>query len=83
MPSDKKKIWFPAKRYGWGWGMPCAWQGWVVLAAYVLLACGGAVFLKPDKNLGLWIAYVAILSVIMILICFLKGEKPRWRWGKE
>jgi hypothetical protein len=24
-----RKIWFPAKRYGWGWGLPCCWQGWV------------------------------------------------------
>ena len=26
------KYWFPAKRYGWGWGPPNNWQGWVVLA---------------------------------------------------
>ena len=35
--KKKKKIWFPAKRYGWGWGLPCAWQGWVVLAVWILL----------------------------------------------
>ncbi|HTS17465.1 MAG TPA: hypothetical protein VMP11_07825 [Verrucomicrobiae bacterium] len=29
-PNDKR-VWFRAKRYGWGWGLPCAWQGWVVL----------------------------------------------------
>jgi hypothetical protein len=23
--------WFPAKRFGWGWGPPCAWQGWIAL----------------------------------------------------
>lgn len=31
MASNGKKIWFPAKRYGWGWGLPVTWQGWVVL----------------------------------------------------
>jgi hypothetical protein len=27
------RYWFPAKRYGWGWGLPVTWQGWAVLAA--------------------------------------------------
>jgi hypothetical protein len=22
-------FWFPAKRYGWGWGLPVKWQGLV------------------------------------------------------
>jgi hypothetical protein len=34
-------IWFPAKRYGWGWGLPVAWQGWVVLLAWLALFVGG------------------------------------------
>lgn len=33
---------FPAKRYGWGWGLPVAWQGWLVIALYALLAIVGA-----------------------------------------
>src|SRR6266702_3273794 len=31
MQSDGK-YWFPAKRYGYGWGIPTTWQGWLVLA---------------------------------------------------
>jgi len=23
MQPDEKKHWFPAKRYGWGWRLPC------------------------------------------------------------
>jgi hypothetical protein len=26
VPNDKT-YWFPAKRYGWGWGLPTVWQG--------------------------------------------------------
>jgi hypothetical protein len=41
--------WFPAKRYGWGWGFPITWQGWLVFAAFfVLLALG--VFLFPPQQ---------------------------------
>jgi hypothetical protein len=32
MDTNEKTVWFIAKRYGWGWGLPCAWQGWVVFA---------------------------------------------------
>ncbi len=26
MPLNEKKIWFPAKKHGWGWGQPTCWQ---------------------------------------------------------
>ena len=28
--SNERIYWFPAKRFGWGWGLPLSWQGWVV-----------------------------------------------------
>ena len=40
MPQDPE-YWFPAKRYGWGWGLPATWQGWTVLAAFLILVAGG------------------------------------------
>ena len=83
MTTNDKKFWFRAKRYGWGWGLPCSWQGWVVAAAFLLLVCGGAFFIKSGISLAVWVAYVIILTAIMIGICFLKGETPRWRWGGE
>jgi hypothetical protein len=23
------------------------------------------------------------LTILLIIVCYLKGEKPRWRWGGE
>ena len=85
MPPSEKRIWFPAKKYGWGWGWPCAWQGWVVLAVYVLLLSGSAFLLLSDerRHFGVWLGSVTVLSAIFTAICWLKGEKPRWRWGQE
>ena len=74
--------WFRAKRYGWGWGWPSSWQGWVVLAAFIALLGTGAILLPPAGNLGAFLGYVALLSALLIVICWLKGEPPRWRWGK-
>ena len=35
--GKKSRFWFPAKRYGWGWGPPVCWQGWAVLLGYFAL----------------------------------------------
>jgi hypothetical protein len=29
MNTNNPRYWFRAKRYGMGWGLPLAWQGWV------------------------------------------------------
>jgi hypothetical protein len=83
MKKNEKQIWFPAKKYGWGWGPPCAWQGWLVLGCFVALLAASGFALLPDRHVGLWIALVAVLLVALIIICLIKGEKPRWRWGKD
>jgi hypothetical protein len=75
------KYWFPAKRYGWGWGRPVTWQGWSVLAAFIALLAGGAVVIAPSRGLPLYLGYAALLAVALVGICWLKGEPPRWRWG--
>ena len=79
--ANEKKIWFPAKRYGWGWGLPCALQGWVVFIVWIILLCVGA-FLMP-MHAALFVAYTVVLSSGLIVICLVKGEQPRWRWGKD
>jgi hypothetical protein len=79
--SDEKIYWFPAKRYGWGWGLPTVWQGWVVMAIFALLVLVGAVFLLPSRGQTAFVEYSAILCALLIVVCWLKGEPPRWRWG--
>ncbi len=78
--------WFKAKRYGYGW-YPATWQGWTVMLIYVLLVIGD--FRRIDSmshsnsdTLRPWIIDVVLLGIVLIYICYLTGEKPRWRWGK-
>jgi len=75
-----RKIWFPAKRYGWGWGPPVCWQGWVVLVTWIVLLIIGAVRIE---NMLLNFLFTALMAAVLITICWIKGEKPRWRWGKD
>ena len=73
--------WFPAKRYGWGWGPPTRWQGWAVLAVYVLLFVGDFVLFPLDTHTVTCIAGAVGLQFALIAVCWWKGEPPRWRWG--
>lgn len=75
-------IWFPAKRYGWGWGLPRVWQGWVVLGLYLLMLGIGVAGIDPERQLGLFLAWTIGWSVPFAVVCWLKGEKLRWRWGR-
>jgi hypothetical protein len=34
-------------------------------------------------NIGHFILCTAILTIALNIVCLLKGEKPRWRWGKD
>jgi hypothetical protein len=77
---EEKKFWFPAKRYGWGWGPPNCWQGWLVIMVYVALVSSGAFLFPPDKHPALFAVNLLIFSAALIFVCFLKGEKPGWRW---
>ena len=80
--QTSSRYWFPAKRYGWGWGLPRAWQGWVVLAAFLALLVLASVAFPPRVNLLAFAASVVALCAVLIAVCFTKGEPPTWRWGK-
>ena len=84
MEEDKKKIWFPAKKYGYGWGLPITWQGWLVLMAYLLLIIIGILILiNNPSEIGAFRIYVLLFTIVFIFICWKKGEKPAWRWGDK
>lgn len=71
------KPWFPAKTAGYGWGMPTGWQGRVVVGVYgALLIAGALVILREPRQAGYYFAYMLGLSLILILICWWKGEDP-------
>jgi hypothetical protein len=82
MPSEHD-YWFPAKRYGWGWGLPVRWQGWVVLAVYCALIAWAVLHFRPHREPWAFVLVVTGLSVALLAVCWLKGEPPRWRWGED
>ena len=83
--NDKPAFWFPVKRYGWGWGMPVRWQGWVVFGLYAaLLFAGIYYFFEPRRDGAGLTAYILVLTTVVVAIVVAKGERPAaWRWGKK
>jgi hypothetical protein len=79
--AQTPNYWFPAKRYGWGWGLPATWQGWVVLAIFLALVIAGVFIFPPQQSPVAFILYIVLLSALLTAVCWYKGEPPRWRWG--
>lgn len=82
-----RPLWFKAKTYGWGW-YPCTWQGWLVVLLFVVGVAANTFGIdnavaSPRDVLLHTIPVTVVLVVFLIIICYLTGEKPRWRWGKE
>ena len=95
--KNKRKLWFRAKEFGWGW-YPVSWQGWTVTLAYsVLIPLSIIIF-------GIWLgaavpgglsargtlfaifeflAFLIVATGILLRLCYRHGERPRWRWGKK
>jgi uncharacterized membrane protein YhaH (DUF805 family) len=76
--NSKKVYWFKAKHYGWGW-YPVTWQGWLVLTVFVVIIG----YRSTTMSNIIIVPEFIIYTVILLIICLLTGEKPRWRWGKK
>ncbi len=78
--TDQPTYWFPAKRYGWGWGLPATTAGWVALALF--LAAEAVVAYRTLPGAPADFALESLLpAAAFFVVCLLKGEPPAWHWG--
>jgi lipoprotein signal peptidase len=81
MDSEKTSFWFYAKSFGWGWGFPATWQGWLTLATYIISLIASQMLVSTPKYR---FAFTIGLTVVLIIVISIKGERPlRWRWGDD
>lgn len=82
-----RPVWFKRKIYGWGW-TPATWQGWAVLGIYT----GALITLmlridtnteQSGDNLVNFFLPILCLTVFLLVVTYLTGERPRWQWGKS
>ena len=84
--DNPEGYWFKRKLYGWGW-TPARWQGWVSVGVYALSLAVLGLRLDPEAALAdvLWTFMVPFLALtlVLILVAYKTGEKPRWQWGRR
>ena len=75
MSKKKKDVWFPAKKYGVGWGLPVTWQGWVVFILYMVMITVPS-FMVTGSSWGkfFFVFYCILLTALLVFICWKKGE---------
>ncbi|MBX4181312.1 hypothetical protein KW807_00410 [Candidatus Parcubacteria bacterium] len=81
------KLWFKRKRYGWGW-TPITWEGWVTVAVFALVIVWNfrridAIQHSGSDTLINFVPQTIVLLIILCVICWKKGESPRWQWGER
>ena len=82
LKDNPRGYWFKRKLYGWGW-VPAKWQGWLTLLIWVILFVFSMIIIEEnDHEIGRNIAVMLIITGILIWVCYKKGEKPKWAWGK-
>ncbi|GGE72292.1 hypothetical protein [Niveispirillum cyanobacteriorum] len=84
------RAWFGPKQFGIGYG-PRSWQGWLLTAAYALVAVGGivaiqALFDAPPSPWKLVIPLSWLLAVTGLYSWIADRHTEgdlRWRWGRD
>ena len=75
--------WWAPKRYGYGAGLPIAWQGWLVSLAYCVAVTLSAWLILP-RSISAFVAIVLGATAALLVICARKTRGGwRWRWGER
>jgi hypothetical protein len=77
---DPSAYWFRAKRYGWGWGLPASPAGWVFFLSWLVMLIAGLAWLRRFNGL-LAALFLGLMTALLLVVCYMKGEPPAWRWG--
>jgi len=77
---SEKHYWFPVRpaRNGWGWGLPVAWQGWVVYLAFFALLIGGMIVISAYGIIPT-LAFAGCWGGAFTAVVIWKGEPQRMR----
>ena len=78
--SSEDGIWFEQKRVGYGAGLPVAWQGWALIAAYIALIVGVSAALMPRHPVPYYT--VVAVSTIVLAVIAMRHTRGGWRWRR-
>jgi hypothetical protein len=53
------------------------------LVAYVALVALDFALFPPETEWPAFLGLLLAMTALLIAVCWLKGEPPRWRWGED
>ena len=76
-----KRPWFKNKTYGYGW-FPATWEGWLITVGFLIAIIGNSLTIKnSEQALTVFLPETVLMVILLLVITYLTGEKPRWIWG--
>ncbi|MFN4113683.1 MAG: hypothetical protein ACK4GD_07055 [Sphingomonadaceae bacterium] len=73
--------WFEPKKLGYGAGLPIAWQGWVLLAAYTGVIAGFCLLLTRGGVTGFVLGALGIVAATIALVLIARVRtRGGWKW---
>ena len=78
--SNDEDAWFAPKLFGFGFGVPIAWQGWALGLGYLALVAA-LIFALRDHPLQLIAALVLPTVAFLVIGCAKTRGGCHWRWG--
>jgi hypothetical protein len=74
--------WFAPKRFGYGAGLPIAWQGWALIGIYSVAVTIAAIVMTP-RHPALFAALAILLTIPLIIVSARHTRDGwQWRWGR-
>jgi hypothetical protein len=80
--QENDGAWFVQHRWGYGVGMPIAWQGWPMMALQIVVAGCGVIAFANNETAQLMIIVLVIFVPFPLMVAKTRGGW-RWRWGER
>lgn len=77
--------WFAPKRYGYGAGLPIAWQGWLLIGAYVATLAGIGLMDRMGTGgarIGALVLFMLATALFLVICARRTRGGWKWRWGE-
>jgi hypothetical protein len=75
MPVRRGKSWFAVKRFGYGVGLPIAWEGWLLLSVFVAAMTLSGLLLPPL----VFAVLVIPLTAAVLYLAYVRSD-GEWRY---
>ena len=77
-----KEPWFRSRTFGYGSGLPIAWQGWAVIITHLALIFGLALLLRGNSLAQGIMIFLGVIAPLPIYHARTQGGW-HWNWGRR